>query len=213
MQHSKVDEGPSYSCWKVPRSDQATHADGLLHGEDPVPSDAGWYGITSDPSCFLAEPVEKARGISDFTFGIGKGLAVLPSDQPRQVFAVLDHEVVPLPKHVCSLPRGRLPERHKGTRSCCNGIVRVIGVHLWHGANDFTRGRVMDLKGLAALSINPGAIDVGLLFEEALVLQRWDLVSFPGAGAGEQSEVAGMANLASHHRRSPQCSEDRLHDE
>ena len=58
-----------------------------------------------------------------------------------------------------------------------DGAAGFRGAHLRHGAENFARGRVIDLDGLTIVRIDPSAIDKGLLAEQLGIFELH--VGFP----------------------------------
>ncbi|MCY1362541.1 hypothetical protein D9M69_492650 [compost metagenome] len=132
-------------------------------------------GVAIDALAFLGEPLDEGGGIDDLALGLGQRLALLGGHQAGQVVLVLDHQLEPAAQAVGALLGGqRAPGRQRLVGSL-DGAAGLGSAHLRHSADDLAGSRVVHLDGLAAVGIDPGAVDVGLLTEQRGVFELHDL--------------------------------------
>lgn len=115
---------------EVPGGDEAADADGLLERPDAVARRGGGDCVAVDARGFFREPLEEVGGVRDLALGVGRGLAVLPGDEGREVVGVLDHEVVPFAEELGAVSASGVAEGLEGGLGGFDGGVGVVGVEL-----------------------------------------------------------------------------------
>lgn len=124
------------------RSNQTADTNRLLDGPDAVRGQRAGDGVSIGARGLLAEPLEKVGSICGLALGVGKRLAVLPSDELGNIFVVLNHEVVPLAQELGTLAASLCAECLEGIGGSLDGGVGVVGCALSAATNEFPRGRV-----------------------------------------------------------------------
>ncbi|MCY1370155.1 hypothetical protein D9M69_572380 [compost metagenome] len=84
---------------------------------------------------------------------------------------MLHHQLEPLAQLGGALLGGQRTPGRQRLVGGLDGAAGFGGAHLRHAAENFASGRVVDLDGLAAVGVLPGAVDVGLLAEQRGVFQ------------------------------------------
>ncbi|MDT4855330.1 hypothetical protein FQZ97_896800 [compost metagenome] len=121
--------------------------------------------VAIDTLGFFGEPLDKGSGIGDLTLGFGQWLALLQGHQATEVVLVLHQQFEPAAQLVRALLGGQRAPGRQCTVGGLDGTAGFRSAHLRHATNDLAGGRVVDLDGLAAVSVQPGAVDIGLLTE------------------------------------------------
>jgi len=128
--------------------------------------------VAVDALGFLGEPLDEARAIGDLALGLGQGLALLGGHDGGQVLLILHHQVEPLAQDGGALLGGHgAPGRPGGVRRL-DGATGLVGAHVGNGAEHLARRGVRHLDRLAGIGVGPFPVDVALLPEQALVLDR-----------------------------------------
>ncbi|MCY1362860.1 hypothetical protein D9M69_495980 [compost metagenome] len=127
--------------------------------------------VTVDTLGFLGEPLDEGSGVGDLALGFGQRLALLDGHQAAQVVLVFHQQFEPATQLVGAFLGGQRTPGRQSTLGGLDGAAGLGGAHLRHGADDFASGRVVDLDGLAAVGVQPGAVDIGLLAEQLGVFQ------------------------------------------
>ncbi len=124
-------------------------------------------GLAVNTACFLGKPADKGRGIIDLTAGFHQGLALLQRHQAGNVFAVLEHQVVPAHQQVSTFQRRGLAPTGKGLVGLGNAIVELSFAQAGHAADNLAAGRVIHLDGGAIAGVDPVTCDQTLLAKQA----------------------------------------------
>ena len=125
--------------------------------------------VAVDALGLLGEPLEEGGAVGDLAARLGQRLALLAGHQEREVLLVGHHQVEPLAQDRRALLGGRScasPERPLGRLDRAPGLGDA---HARHGADDLAVGRIGDLDRRAVVGVDPGAVDVALLAEQARV--------------------------------------------
>ena len=156
---------------EVPRGDGRGHADRLLDHDDALVRLVAGDGVAIDALGFLGEPLDEGSGIGDFALGFGQRLALLQGHQAAQVVLVGHDQLEPLAQLACTLLGGQRTPGRQGALGGFDGATGLGAAHLRHAAEDLARGRVVHGDGLAAVGVQPLAVDEGLLAEQLGVFQ------------------------------------------
>ena len=156
---------------EVPRRDARDDADRLLDDDDALVGLVAGNRVAVDALGLLGEPLEKRRRVDDFTLGLGERFALLDGHEPRQVFLVLDHQLIP-PAHDRRALLGRLlPPRRQRLLGGFDGRPRFVRAALRHCPDDLSRRGVVDVDRGARLRVRPRAVDVDGLAKQLGVLE------------------------------------------
>ena len=128
-------------------------------------------GVAVDALALLGEPFDEGGGIDDLALGFRQRLALLGGHQLGEVFLVLQHEIGPLAHHLGALLGGFGAPGGKCPLGGLDRAPRLVRPHARDGAEDLVGGRIVDLDRGLTVGIDPGAVDVAFLPEQALVLE------------------------------------------
>ncbi len=128
-------------------------------------------GVAVDALGFLGEPLDERGGVGDLALGLGQRLALLQGHQAAQIVLVLHQKLEPAAQLLRTLLGGQITPGRQRTLGGIDGATGFRGAHLRHRAKRFAGGRVVHADGLAAVGIDPGAIDIGLLTEQSGVFE------------------------------------------
>ncbi|MNQ76096.1 hypothetical protein D3C85_909170 [compost metagenome] len=127
--------------------------------------------VTVDALGLFGEPLDEGSGVGDLALGFGQRLALLDGHQAAEVVLVFHQQFEPATHLIGAFLSGQRTPSRQSTLGSLDGAAGLGGAHLRHGADDFASGRVVDLDGLAAVGVQPGAVDIGLLAEQLGVFQ------------------------------------------
>jgi hypothetical protein len=172
---------------EVPRGDRRDHADRLLDDDDALVRLVLRDGVAVDPLGLLGEPLDKARAVDDLAAGLGQGLALLHGHEDGEILLVRHHQVVPLAQDVGALLAGLGAPVGPGPVRRIDGAPGLGGAQLGDRAQHLAGRRIGHVDGLAGLGVDPGAVDIGLLAEQAHIGEArravaGDRVDFCGHG-------------------------------
>ncbi len=156
---------------KIPRGDRRGHADRLLDDEDALVLLVTGDGVAVDALGFLGEPLDKGGRIGDLALGFGQRLALLQRHQSAQVVLVLHQQLEPATQLLRTLLGGQITPGRQRPLGGVDGAAGFGSAHLRHRTENLAGGRVVHADGLATVSIQPGAIDIGLLAEQRGVFE------------------------------------------
>ena len=152
--------------------------------------------VTVDALGFLGEPLDEGGGVGDLALGLGQRLALLQGHQATQVVLVLHQQLEPATQLARTFLGG---QRAPGRQRLLGGLDGATGfraAHLRYVADDLAGRRVVHGDGLAAVGIQPLAIDIGLLAEQLGVLQlHGSLLQMPTPGVGGGVIEQGPRNV------------------
>ena len=155
---------------EIPRRDQRTDADRLLHHHDALVRPGRRNRVAVRALAFLGEPLDERRAIGDLAARLGERLALLGGHDLRQVFLVRHHQVEPLAQDHGALLRGLRAPRRPRTLGGLDGALRLGAAHARHGAEHRAGRRVVHGDGVSLAGIGPAAVDVALLAKQFRVL-------------------------------------------
>ena len=154
---------------EVPGRDRGAHAHGLLQHQDPARGHGLRDDVAIDPLGFLREPLEERGAVGDLALGLGQRLALLAGHQEGEVVGVGHDQLEPAAQDRRPLLGGLGPPGRQRPLGGLDRPARLGHADAGHGADGLAVGRVGDLDGLAVVGVDPRAVDVALLAEQALV--------------------------------------------
>src|SRR5690606_6914034 len=117
-------------------------------------------GLAIQAPRLLGEPGDEAGRIGDFAARFGQWLALLPTEDARQRFLVLQEQFAPAPQQSCPRLQALLAPRHEGT---LRGIHRgddLFMLEQRYMVDDLAVGRVEHGDAVATVAVQPLAVDV-----------------------------------------------------
>ena len=146
-------------------------------------SDAGAGDhVAVDALAFLGEPFDERRAVDDLAARFGERLALLGGEDRGEVVGVGDHQVEPLAQQRRAL-LGEQPapggQRRFGRVDRAPGLGRT---HVGRGGHARTIGGVVDVEALAAIGLDPRAVDVSRLAQQGGILEGGGRRAVPNDG-------------------------------
>ena len=151
---------------EVPRRDERTDADGLLHDEDALIRPRRRNRVAVGALAFFGEPFDERRAIGDLAARFRERLALLGGHDLRQVLLVRHHQVEPFAQDDGALLRGPRAPCRPCTLRGLHRALRLRGAHARHGAEHGAGRRIVHGDAVAPFGVDPAAVDVALLAEE-----------------------------------------------
>ncbi|MNY17457.1 hypothetical protein D3C86_1507770 [compost metagenome] len=122
-------------------------------------------------SRFFGEPRNEAGGVGDFATGLGQGLALLLTEDACEVFLVLKHQGRPAPQNGPAGIEALFTPGRKGPMRGVNGGDDLRLIEHRYMPDQLLIGRVVYGDAVAAVTVDPVAVDVAERFE-----QQWMFV-------------------------------------
>ena len=154
---------------EVPGRDGGADPDRLLEHEHPARAHGLRDDVAIDPLRLLGEPLDEGGGVDDLALGFGERLALLAGHQIGEVLLGGHHQVVPLAQDRRALLGGLGTPGRQGLLGRGHRPSDFLDTETGYRADRLAVGGIDDLDGLAALRVDPGAVDIALLAEQALV--------------------------------------------
>ncbi len=115
----------------------------------------------------FGEPFDEAGGIGDFALGFGQALALFAGQQAAQGVLLAHHQIEPAAQDAGAFARRlRGPGLHRGLGGG-DGAEGLRGAHVGDGRQHLACGRVGYFDGSAAVGVDPAAVDIGLMTQQA----------------------------------------------
>src|SRR5471032_1398603 len=151
---------------EVPRRDRRGDADRLLDHDQAFVGLVTRNHIAIDALGFFGEPLNKGSGVNDLALGFGQWLALFEGHEATEVVLVFDQQFEPATQLVRTLFGSQCTPGWQRLVSGLDGATGFSCAHFWHSPDDFVGSRVVDLDGLTVVSVQPHAVDIGLLAEQ-----------------------------------------------
>ena len=151
---------------EIPRGQQRTDADRLLDRAQMRAGDVAGNVLPVQASRFFGEPRNEAGGVGDFATGFGQGFALLLTENARQVFLVLKYQGCPTPQNGPACIEALFTPGRKGPVRCVNGGDDLRLIEHRYVADQLLVGGVVYGDAVAAVTVDPMAVDVAEGFEQ-----------------------------------------------
>ena len=143
----------------------------MLHHQDSAIGGRRRNGVAVDALGFFCEPLDEGGAVGDLAPALGERLALFPGHEDSEIFLVRHHQVEPATKDRRPLLGGGFPPALERGVGGVDGALGLGCPHIGDRAQHVTIRGVGHLDGLAAISIDPLAVDVALLLQERRVFQ------------------------------------------
>jgi ParB family chromosome partitioning protein len=180
---------------EVPRRNRRAHAYRLLHDDDAPVRPRRRDGVAVDALGLLGEPLDVGGADLDFAFRFRERLALLGSEQQREVVLIRNNQLGPLAQNRRAFLAGLRAPGGQRALGRFDGAPRFRGAEVRHAAELLARGRVVHGKGLLRIGADPGAIEVALLAEKLRILEGRRQAGLVGAFIRISGSIQQLAKI------------------
>ena len=155
---------------EIPRGDGCANTNRLVDHHQPAVVVELRQRFTVDPFGFFCVPLDKARAISDFTFGFGIGFALFGSQDTSQIIHMGHEQVEPASQQLTAFFGGFLAPSWPCRIGGGHGLFCFLGAQVGDLRQQVAGAGVVDIE--TARACDPLPIDQCISFEKAGIFQQ-----------------------------------------